>query len=212
MFLVGIAGGSGSGKTTFAKKILERVSAAESGAVALLHQDSYYLPRPGDHLRMHDGHNYDHPDAFDWELLHEHLGALKCGRRVHSPIYDYHQNRRTEKTLPIGPCTTIVIEGIFTLWHPEVRNLLDLKIYLNVEADIRFIRRLHRDVRERGRTIDTVIRQYYDTVRPMHHEFLEPTRQYADIVVGEENDIATDLVSARIREASLMALTKESFL
>lgn len=202
MFLVGIAGGSGSGKTTFSKKILNRVPKKNAAHVALLHQDSYYLATPPHHLRVHGEPNFDHPDAFDWSLLKSHLMKLKQGEAIDVPLYDYRINRRTQEVTRVGPCKTILMEGIFTLWEPEIRGLFDLKVYLNVDADIRFIRRLHRDVKERGRTLDHVIRQYYDTVRPMHHKFLEPTRQYADIVVGEETDIAADVVAARVNETT----------
>ncbi len=198
MFLVGIAGGSGSGKTTFAKKIMQRVN--NDPGVALIHQDAYYLPEPPNELKIHGASNFDHPGAFDWPLLKDHLHRLKAGERVPTPVYDYTISRRSKNVEPVGPCKTIILEGIFTLWDEEIRDLFDLKIYLNVEADIRFIRRLHRDVRERGRSLDGIIRQYYDTVRPMHHEFLEPTRQYADVIVGEESDIAADVIAARIRQ------------
>ncbi len=210
MFLVGIAGGSGSGKTTFAKKILQKLDPSLSPSVALLHQDSYYLPSPPNHLKVHGEGNFDHPMAFDWALLKEHLAALKRGERVDSPIYDFRENGRTAEVESVGPCGAILMEGIFTLWDAEIRNLFDLKIYLNVEADIRFIRRLHRDVRERGRSLDNIIRQYYDTVRPMHREFLEPTRQYADIVVGEETDVAADVVAARVAEITIARKVEES--
>lgn len=212
MFLVGIAGGSGSGKTTFAKKILQRVPKILGNQVALLHQDSYYLPSPPSHLRVHGESNFDHPDAFDWALLKDHLARLKQGEQVATPVYDFRTNRRTLETILVGPCKTVLMEGIFTLWDAEIRNLFDLKVYLNVEADIRFIRRLHRDVRERGRTLDNIIRQYYDTVRPMHHEYLDPTKQYADIVVGEETDVAAGVVAARVNEAAMMETEKESVL
>ncbi|MDR3608904.1 MAG: uridine kinase [Oligoflexia bacterium] len=201
MFLIGIAGGSGSGKTTFAKKIMQQVDPAQLGeGVALLHQDSYYLPAPPMDLQVHGKPNFDHPDAFDWPLLRDHLQRLKHGETVESPIYDFRTSRRTSKTQTIESCRVILLEGLFTLWNAEVRDLFDVKVYLNVEADIRFIRRLHRDVRERGRTLDSIIQQYYDTVRPMHHEYLEPTRQYADIVVGEETDIAANVIAARVRQ------------
>jgi uridine kinase len=200
MFLVGIAGGSGSGKTTFAKKILHRVPQENGGHVALIHQDSYYLASPPAHLRVHGESNFDHPDAFDWELMKDHLQKLKRGESVETPVYDYKTSQRTSETETVGPCKTILLEGIYTLWDAEIRNLFDLKVYLNVEADIRFIRRLHRDVRERGRGLDNIIRQYYDTVRPMHHEFLEPTRQFADLIVGEETDVPADVVAARVNE------------
>ena len=197
MFLVGIAGGSGSGKTTFARKIVQRLN---DPSVTLLQQDSYYLPSPPPSLRVHGEPNFDHPGAFDWPLLRDHLERLKSGEPVSVPTYDFKTNSRSQETLLVGPCTALLIEGIYTLWEPEVRALFDIKVYINVEADIRFIRRLHRDVRERGRTLDGIIRQYYDTVRPMHHEYLEPTRAYADLVVGEESDVAADVLAARIRQ------------
>jgi len=197
MFLIGIAGGSGSGKTTFAQKIIKR---AGDPSVGLLHQDSYYLPSPPATNRVHGEPNFDHPDAFDWNLLREHLAVLKSGGHVEVPVYDYHVSRRTKETETLGPCKVILMEGIFTLWDESIRSLFDLKVYLNVEADIRFIRRLHRDVRERGRTLDGIIRQYYDTVRPMHVKYLEPTRQFADLIVGEETDLAADTLAARVKE------------
>jgi uridine kinase len=202
MFLVGIAGGSGSGKTTLAKKIIHRVPKTIRQEVAILHQDSYYLATPSLENRVHGEPNFDHPGAFDWPLLMEHLSKLKNGHQIEVPVYDFKTSRRLKEVSVLGPCKAILMEGIFTLWDAEIRALFNLKIYLNVEADIRFIRRLHRDVRERGRTLDSVIRQYYDTVRPMHHEFLEPTRQYADIVVGEETDIASEVVAARVNAAA----------
>lgn len=190
MILVGVAGGSGSGKTTFAKKILKGIPSHQAG---ILHQDSYYLSSPSV--------NFDHPDAFDWELFEEHLNLLKSGHQINVPEYDFKSNARSENVQTLGPCQAVVVEGIFTLWKPEIRQIFDLKIYLHVDADIRFIRRLHRDIKERGRTLDGVIRQYYDSVRPMHHRFLEPTQQYADIVVGEETDVAAGVVAAKIRSA-----------
>jgi uridine kinase len=204
MFLVGIAGGSGSGKTTFTKKILKHVTeaaVATASSVVLLNQDSYYLSTPPSRIKVHGEPNFDRPEAFDWELLREHLSILKGGGQVEVPHYDFKSNRRLEETTTVGPCAAILMEGIYTLWDAELRSLLDIKVYLHVDADIRFIRRLHRDVRERGRTLDGIIRQYYDTVRPMHHQFLETTRQYADLVVGEETDIAAEVLAARISEA-----------
>jgi len=195
MYLVGIAGGSGSGKTTFTKKILRHVG---DHKVAILHQDSYYLPSPPAHLKIHGEPNFDHPEAFDWHLLRDHLTRIRNGQKVPMPVYDYKLSRRKADVEWIGPCKVLLIEGIFTLWNQEIRDLLDLKIYLHVDADIRFIRRLHRDVRERGRTLDQIIRQYYDTVRPMYQQFLEPTQKYADITVGEETDAAADVVASHI--------------
>ena len=197
MYLIGIAGGSGSGKTTFARKVMQRVS---NPNVILLSQDSYYLSAPPAHLRVHGEMNFDHPEAFDWPLLRDHLTRLKSGESVPVPIYDYKTNRRTNEFHEAGPATVVILEGIYTLWDEELRSLFDTKVYLHVEADIRFIRRLHRDVKDRGRTHDEIIRRYYDTVRPMHQLHLDPTRKYADMIVGEENDIAADLLSARVRE------------
>lgn len=197
MYLIGIAGGSGSGKTTFAKKIIQRVN--EPGVV-LLSQDSYYLSSPSASHRVHGEANFDHPEAFDWPLLRDQLARLKEGHDVSVPVYDYKTSRRTSETHSVGPAKVVLLEGIFTLWDKELRDLFDAKIYLHVEADIRFIRRLHRDIRERGRTHDEVIRRYYDTVRPMHQLFLEPTRKHADLIVGEESDVAADFLSARVKE------------
>lgn len=200
--MVGIAGGSGSGKTTFARKIFDRTrSASRGGAVALLAQDSYYLTDPAGHLRLNGSTNFDHPEAFDWGLMREHLRELKSGRKIHAPTYDYRSSRRREETHEIGPARVLFFEGLYALWDPGVRDLLDLKVFLAVDSDIRFIRRLHRDIRERDRSIDDTIKQYYDTVRPMHREFVEPTRQFADLIVGEDTDIASDVVAARARQA-----------
>lgn len=200
MYLIGIAGGSGSGKTTFAKKIISRIS---NPSVVLLSQDSYYLPAPSPNLKVHGESNFDHPDAFDWPLLQDHLTRLKNGESVAVPVYDFKTSRRTPETIKTGPAQVTILEGIYALWNETIRNLFDVKVYLNVEADIRFIRRLHRDVRDRGRTHDEIIRRYYDTVRPMHQLYLEPTRKYADLIVGEESDVAADILSARIRELLL---------
>ncbi len=199
--MIGIAGGSGSGKTTFVNKVITR---AGELSVLCIHQDSYYHVQPPEHLKVNGDSNFDHPDAFDWNLLEEHLTSLREGRAIHVPIYDFSSSRRvgTEK-VAVGPAKVVIFEGIFALWQEQIRKMLDLKVYLHVDADIRFIRRLHRDVRERGRNLDSIIRQYYDTVRPMHHEFLEPTQSYADLVVGEETDIAADVLSARVKQLVL---------
>lgn len=197
MYIVGIAGGSGSGKTTFTQKVLAKVADSKVG---VLHQDNYYLPRPPEHLKINDEPNFDHPDAFDWDLLRSHLELLREGKKVECPIYDYKHSRRTTKTHALGPCKILVVEGIFALWDESIRNMFDLKFYLHVEADIRFIRRLFRDLKDRARTLEEIIRQYYDTVRPMHQLYLDPTKQYADVVVGEETDLAADLLAAMIRQ------------
>ena len=196
-YFVGIAGGSGSGKTTFSKKILQHLSSPD---IAIIQQDSYYLSSPPEKLKIHGEPNFDHPESFDWTLLKNNLNLLKNGKSAAVPVYDFHISRRTKETVRIGPCQIVLFEGIFALWDPEIRSFFDVKLFLHVDADIRFIRRLHRDVRERGRTMDSIIRQYYDTVRPMHHKYLEPTQQYADIIVGEETDLAAEIIAAKISQ------------
>ena len=200
MYIIGIAGGSGSGKTTFTQKVMNQVN---NPKVGLLHQDSYYLPRPPPQLKINDEPNFDHPDAFDWELLRSHLEILKEGKAVESPVYDFKTSRRTTRTQTVGPCNILIVEGIFALSDEAVRSHMDIKFYLHVESDIRFIRRLFRDLKDRARTLEDIIRQYYDTVRPMHQLYLEPTRQYADIIVGEETDKAAGLLSATIKQKLL---------
>lgn len=195
MFILGIAGGSGSGKTTFAAKILERVNHSN---VVHLHQDSYYLPSQPEERFVNGNPNFDHPAAFDWKLLQKHLTALKKDKSIEAPVYDFVSSTRLEQTVSIGPAKVCVFDGIYALHDDKIRSLLDLKIFLHVDADIRFIRRLHRDVRERGRNLDDIIDQYYDTVRPMHRQYLEPTSIYADLVVGEETDRAAEVVASHI--------------
>jgi uridine kinase len=197
IFLIGIAGGSGSGKTTFAKKVMKAIKSTDS---SLLHMDSYYLPT----VPVAEGKaNFDHPDAFDWRLLRQHLGELKNGRAIHSPVYDFNSSTRTLETEMIGPCQVVLFEGIFTLYDQEIREMLDIKCFLHVDSDIRFTRRLHRDVKERGRSLESVISQYYDTVRPMYQRYLDPQKQYADFTVGEETDVAALILAARIKEFAL---------
>ncbi len=197
MYIIGIAGGSGSGKTTFTQKVLKQVNDPKVG---VLHQDSYYLAKPPANLKINDEPNFDHPEAFDWELLRSHLELLKEGKKVECPVYDYKSSRRSTKTQTLGPCKILLVEGIFTLWDESIRDLFDLKFYLHVESDIRFIRRLFRDLKDRARTLEDIIRQYYDTVRPMHQLYLEPTRAYADIIVGEETDRAASILVATIKQ------------
>jgi len=198
IFLVGIAGGSGSGKTTFAKKVLKNLN---NSACALLHMDSYYLhDQPKSNYTKSGKPNFDHPEAFDWKLLRNHLQDLKDGLSIETPIYDFSSSSRTENTELLGPCKVVLFEGIFSLYDQEIRNLLDIKCFLHVDSDIRFTRRLHRDVKERGRSLESVISQYYDTVRPMYQRYLDPQKQYADFTVGEETDVASTILSARIKE------------
>ncbi|MCK5882235.1 MAG: uridine kinase [Bacteriovoracaceae bacterium] len=197
VYLIGIAGGSGSGKTTFASKVLSRVP----NTIGVLHMDSYYLPsQPKTNTTKSGKPNFDHPDAFDWNLLRTHIRTLKDGGKIKAPVYDFTTSSRSEETQDIGPATVVILEGIFTLFDQDIREMLDIQCFLYVDSDIRFTRRLHRDVKERGRSLESVIEQYYETVRPMYQKFLAPQRQYADFIVGEETDIAADILSAKINE------------
>ena len=198
IYLIGIAGGSGSGKTTFAKKVMKGINSSHS---SLLHMDSYYLPtQPKTNFTNSGKPNFDHPDAFDWNLLRHHLSELKQGLTIKCPVYDFASSTRTEEYEEVGPCKVVLFEGIFSLYDQEIRDMLDIKCFLHVDSDIRFTRRLHRDVKERGRSLESVIAQYYDTVRPMYQKYLDPQRQYADFTVGEETDVAALILSARIKE------------
>lgn len=193
-FLIGIAGGSGSGKTTFAKKVMKGLNSSES---QILHMDSYYLPTvPAINGKV----NYDHPDAFDWALLREHLAEIKKGHSIQVPKYDFSTSSRTSECDTLGPCKIVLFEGIFALYDQEIRNMLDIKCFLHVDSDIRFTRRLHRDVKERGRSLESVIAQYYDSVRPMYQKYLDPQKQYADFTVGEETDVAALILAARLQQ------------
>ena len=197
VYLIGIAGGSGSGKTTFAKKLLEQVN----GLVSILHMDSYYLPKLPEHLKNSKGKlNFDHPEAFDWDLLREHLSLLKDGYFIDVPVYDFKTSSRTDKTQKVASAKVVIIEGIFSLFDQKIREMLNVKVFLHVDADIRFTRRLDRDVKERGRSLDSVIEQYYATVRPMHQKFLEPQKQYADFIVGEETDVGAEILAAKVKD------------
>jgi uridine kinase len=178
--IVGIAGGSGSGKTTIVSRVTEIVRDH-----ALVAQDNYY--RSAEHLtnRTITDFNFDHPDAFDTELLLEHLSTLKSGRPVRMPQYDFVHNRRREDTVLVEPRRLVILEGIMIYFDKRIRGLIDLKLYVDTPDDIRFIRRLRRDISERGRTVDSVIAQYLEKVRPGHYEFVEPTKAYADLVIPE---------------------------
>lgn len=198
MYIIGIAGGSGSGKTTFAKKVLNRLDAND---VTLVSMDSYYLHNTPESINTVKGNpNFDHPHAFDWELLNHHISMLKEGKAIESPVYDFKTSSRKKEVTIIEPTKIILFEGIFTLFDKEIRKLLDIKCFLHVDSDIRFTRRLHRDVKERGRSLESVIEQYYETVRPMYQKYLDPQKQFADFTVGEETDVAADILSARLKE------------
>ena len=195
--IIGIAGGTGSGKTTVSNVILERVGAQR---IAVIPHDAYYrdhdeLP-PAQRAQV----NYDHPNSLDTELMVEHLQQLKQGKSIPLPVYDFKTHSRTDHTIEIQPQPVILVEGILIFAEPALRPLFDIKIFVDTDADIRFIRRLERDISERGRTSASVIQQYLTTVRPMHLEFVEPPKRYADVIIPEGglNVVAMDMVVARI--------------
>ncbi len=196
--VIGIAGGTGSGKTTVARVILDRAGAQN---IAYLPHDAYYKDLTV--LSMNQRHevNFDHPDSLDTPLLVEHVKLLKQGEPIHMPVYDFKTHSRTPDTVTIQPQPVIVVEGILIFAEPELRELFDVRIFVDTDADIRFIRRLQRDIAERGRSADSVIQQYLHTVRPMHLEFVEPSKRYADVIIPEGglNVVAMDMVVARIQ-------------
>jgi len=197
--LIGIAGGSGSGKTLVARTIVRDLG---SDRVVVVDQDSYY--KNLDDIPFHDreSRNFDHPDAFDGELLKRHLRELIAGRPVEQPIYDYGHHRRSDETRTIGEHLVIVLEGILIFVDPELRALMDIKLFIDADPDVRLVRRMRRDLIERGRSVDSVLRQYEESVRPMHLQFVEPTKRYADLIIpeGGHNLVAIDLVKSKIRE------------
>src|SRR6266498_5783376 len=195
--VIGIAGGSGSGKTTVAQAILQRVG---PDRIAFLQHDSYYKDLSGLPPTQHAEVNFDHPDSLETELLIEHIASLRSGKAVEVPIYDFSTDRRTDKTFTIQPQRVVIVEGILIFTEAELRKMFDVKIFVDTDADLRFIRRLERDLSERGRTTASVIEQYTHTVRPMHLEFVEPSKRYADVIIpdGGFNAAALDMVVARI--------------
>lgn len=202
---IGVAGGTGSGKTTVALKILERVG---FDRVAYLPHDAYYrdashLP-PAERAQL----NFDHPDSLDNDLLISHLKGLQAGRSVEIPVYDFKTHSRLSETRHVDPQPVIMVEGILIFADKRLRDLMDMKIYVDTDADLRFIRRLQRDIEERGRAPMSVINQYLHTVRPMHLEFVEPSKRYADVIIpeGGHNEVAIEMVAARLRALAESAL------
>jgi uridine kinase len=195
--VIGIAGGSGSGKTTVAQEILQRVG---SDRIAFLQHDSYYKDLSGLPPAQHAEINFDHPNSLETDLLIQHIAALRDGRSVEVPIYDFATDSRTSRTFTVQPHRVIVVEGILIFTEAALRTLFDVKIFVDTDADLRFIRRLERDITERGRSTESVIKQYMLTVRPMHLEFVEPSKRYADVIIpdGGFNRAALDMVVARI--------------
>jgi len=195
--IIGIAGGSGSGKTTIAESVVEIVG---PDLVELVTHDAYYRDQAQLTFEERTRINYDHPDSLESELLAEHLSELRSGRAVERPVYNFTTHMRTDATVRVEPEAVVIVEGILILAEAELRKLLDLSIYIDTDADLRLIRRLQRDIVERGRTIDSVLSQYESTVRPMHLQFVEPSKRYADIIVPEGyNPRAVGTVSSMIR-------------
>jgi uridine kinase len=195
--VIGIAGGSGSGKTTVAQEILNRVG---PDRIAFLQHDAYYKDLSGLPPAQRAEVNFDHPNSLETDLLIRHIEALKAGEAVEVPIYDFSTHSRTSETFTVAPRGVILVEGILIFAEAELREQFDVKIFVDTDSDLRFIRRLQRDIAERGRTTESVIHQYLSTVRPMHLEFVEPSKRYADVIIpeGGYNTAALDMVVARI--------------
>jgi uridine kinase len=198
-FLIGVAGGTCSGKTTVSEKL---ATLAGDEHVALIKLDSYYVRSTADDLAGRSTSNYDHPDAFDWALLNDHLAALVAGASVPVPVYDFAALMRSDDVRIVSPARIIVVEGILVLYEPSLRARFDLKVFVDADADIRLIRRLARDVAERGRTPESVVAQYLATVRPSHEQFIEPSKRYADVILpdGGFNEAGLNVLVARVRE------------
>jgi uridine kinase len=198
-FMIGVAGGTCSGKTTVSERLAEL---AGEDHVALIKLDAYYIDRTDQEFEVRAAANYDHPDAFDWPLLNDHLAALAAGAAVPVPIYDYTLHNRSGEVRWVHPARIVVVEGILVLYEPTLRDRFDLKVYVDTDADLRLIRRLTRDVVERGRTPDSIVNQYLTTVRPSHEQFIEPSKRHADVIFpqGGLNEPALDVLLARVRE------------
>lgn len=196
--IIGIGGGTGSGKTTVAKEVRKHFP---EESVVMLHHDSYYLDRSHLSVRERERINYDHPDSFDNDLLISHMTELRAGRTVEKPIYDFETHTRLSESITVRPARIVLLEGILVLAEVRLRELMDIKLYVDTDADERFIRRLKRDMVERGRTTDQVIEQYLSTVRPMHLQFVEPSKRYADVIIPEGglNLVAVDLIVTKVR-------------
>jgi len=195
--IIGVAGGSGSGKTTVARRIYQQFS----DAVVMIEQDAYYKDQA--HLTFEERlkTNYDHPNAFDHDLLIDHLKRLLAYQSIEKPVYDYTLYTRSTETIRVEPKDVIILEGILILEDERLRELMDIKVYVDTDADVRILRRMERDIRERGRAIESVIQQYLTVVRPMHLQFIEPSKRYADLIIpeGGYNDVAINLLINQIR-------------
>ncbi len=197
--IIGIGGGTGSGKTTVAREVRKHFP---EESVVILHHDSYYVDRSDLPPASRENINYDHPDSFDNELLLFHLNELRGGRPVEKPIYDFETHTRRKETITVRPARIILLEGILVLAEDTLRESMDIKLYVDTDADERFIRHLRRDIADRGRTVDQVIEQYLKTVRPMHLQFVETSKRYADVIIpeGGQNRVAVDLIVTKARD------------
>lgn len=195
--MIGIAGGSGSGKSTFTNRLKKEFG----DQVTVIYHDNYYRSNDGIPFEVRQKVNYDHPDAFETDLLIAHLKALRRGETVQCPVYNYAEHNRSQETVELRPSRIIIIEGILVLENPELRSLFDIKIYVEADADERIIRRIIRDVKERGRHVEDISEQYLTTVKPMHYLYVEPTKALADIVINSGmNDVAFDLMRTKIQK------------
>ncbi len=196
--IIGITGGTGSGKSTIARQIYKEF---HETCIAMIEQDSYYKDQSNLSFEQRIKTNYDHPDAFDTSLLVSHLNLLLEGQDIEKPIYNFEVHNRVEQTISVKPKEIIIVEGILVLSEKILRDMLDIKIFVDTDADVRFIRRLVRDINERGRTTDSVINQYLNVVKPMHEQYTEPTKRYADIIIpeGGHNKVAVDIMTANIK-------------
>lgn len=197
--LIGIAGGTGSGKTTLADKLVDSFGSQE---VTVIRQDNYYKRHDDMDYEQRAKLNYDHPDAFDSDLFYEHIVALKQGKSVEIPVYDYTIHNRSEETILINPTPVIVLESIMLFVEKVLCDLMDIKVFVDTDADVRILRRIVRDVKERGRSLESVIGQYLTTVKPMHEQFVEPSKRRADIIVpeGGENQVALEMLIERVNK------------
>jgi uridine kinase len=195
--VIGIAGGTGSGKTTITKKLIQRFG----DDVSVIYHDNYYKAHHNMSYEERSKLNYDHPDSFDTELLIQAVKDLKAGKTVKCPVYDYSIHDRTEETVEVHPAKVIIVEGILIFQSRELCQQMDIKIYVDTDADVRILRRIVRDVRDRGRSLESVVEQYLTTVKPMHEQFVEPSKRNADIIIpeGGHNQVALDMVMERVR-------------
>ncbi|MDR7336144.1 uridine kinase [Roseateles asaccharophilus] len=195
-FVIGVAGGSGSGKSTVTRQVLASIG---PDRVAVVMMDDYYLDQSHMSPEERRKQNYDHPDAFDWPLMARHVASLRKGEAIEMPVYDFAADNRSQQTITVKPAPVVVVEGLYALYDPKLRNLMSLKIYVDTASDVRFIRRLQRDILERGRSTESVVNQYLETVRPMHKQFIEPTKRNADVILPHgANGPAVDIITTKV--------------